>query len=152
MEAKTAGVPREAMPVLMPERMKLAESARRDWVADVEIGRTVEDILHPSYWAHIGPQLSPGDHIEARAEDGQWVAYLYVFYAERTFAYVVLDRLLKIKANEITPQESIKHKVEWKGPHHKFGVVRVADSKMLQADFKTRDEAVTWLRNHERAS
>ena len=152
METQTATKPRKEMPVLMPDRLKLAEAARRDWVADVEIGRTVEDLLEPSYWAHASAELHAGDHIEARAEDGQWVAYLYVFYAERTFAYVVLDRVLKIKANEIQPQESIKHKVEWKGPHHKFAVVRIADSKVLQPDFKTRDEAAAWLRNHERAS
>ena len=152
METQVAGVPRKQMPVLMPDRLKLAEAARRDWVADVEIGVSIEAILDSSYWSHAGPHLNAGDHIEARAEDGQWVAYLYVFYAERTFAHVVLDRVLKIKANEIQPQESIKHRVEWKGPHHKFGVIRVADAKMLQADFKTRDEAVIWLRNHERAS
>ena len=45
METQTATKPRKEMPVLMPDRLKLAEAARRDWVADVEIGRTVEDLL-----------------------------------------------------------------------------------------------------------
>lgn len=155
MQTQVAGATeapkRKEMPVLMPERFGLSEAKRRDWVADVEAGRTVQDILEPSYWAHIAPQLSAGDHIEARAEDGKWIAFLIVLYCERTYARVVVDRVLEIRENAVATDESIRHKVEWKGPHYKFAVIRIADSQMLQSGFKTREEAAAWLRNHEQA-
>ena len=36
--------------VLNPQRFKLAEFARQDFVVEAEEGTTVEDILAPAYW------------------------------------------------------------------------------------------------------
>lgn len=138
-------------PVLMPERMGLAESKRHDWVVDAEFGTTVEQLLEPSYWSHVAVRMVPGDHVEVRAEDFSWVAYLVVHYAERTYAKVVIDRVVKIADSTEIPVVSIKHKVEWKGPHHKFAVIRISDAQMLHSGCKTRGEADDWLRNHEKA-
>lgn len=143
--------PRE-MPVLMPDRFQRSEYKRTDWVADIEAGRSVEDILDSSYWAHNAQQMQPYDHIEARAEDGKWIAFLIVRFAERNYAQVALDRVIEFKDNADRPESSLKHKVEWKGPHYKFAVIRLADAQMLQSGLKTREEAYAWLRNHENAA
>lgn len=138
-------------PVLMPERFGLAESKRHDWVVDAEFGTTIDQVLEPSYWGHVAPQMVPGDHVEVRAEDFSWVAYLVVHFAERTFAKMVLDRVLRIENSTEIPSVSIKHKVEWKGPHLKFVVIRIADSQILEKNFRTRIDADEWLRNHEKS-
>ena len=143
-------VAKKSLPVIMPARFGLAESKRNDWIADIPSGVTLEDVMEPSYWAHVGEQMQPLDHIEVRAEDGSWIAYLLVKMCERNYAKVALDRIVKLEVSAEAPVESIKHKVEWKGPHHRFVVIRTADSQMLQNGFATRDLAAAWLKDHEK--
>jgi hypothetical protein len=64
---------------------------------------------------------------------------------------MVLDRVVKMIGEAEMPAVSAKHKVEWKGPHHKFCVIRLSDSTMLHTGSATRALADDWLRNHEKA-
>ena len=137
--------------VCMPERCGLAEHKRHDWIIDAQLGVTVEQIQEPSYYAHIAKDFSPFDHIEVRAEDGAWIAYLIVLFAERSYAHVKLDRVIAIEEQDVAPAVSLKHKVEWKGPHHRWAVIRLSDSQMLQSQLQTKFEAETWMKEHERA-
>ena len=111
-------------PVLMPDRVGLAEDKRHDWVVDLPMTVTIEQALEPSYWAHVASQMDPLDHIELRAEDGSYVAYLVVAFCERNYARVVLDRVVKIEESREAPLSSQKHKVDWKGPAMKWCVIR----------------------------
>ena len=63
-------------------------------------GVTLDEIQVPGFWAHMAAYLRPYDHIEARADDGTWVAYLIVTGCDRTWARVVLDRVVKLRAGE----------------------------------------------------
>lgn len=141
---------RKINPMLQPDRMGLVEYKRNDWVVDVEVDITLEDIKEPSFWALVADQMAPYDTIEVRAEDGKWIANLRVIFCEKTYAKVQIERVMEIKENMETPQISIKHKVAWKGPHLKFVVIRLSDSQIMQSKCKTRDEADVWLRNYER--
>lgn len=138
-------------PVLMPQRFGLAEQKRRDFVANVEIGVTPDEITNPGFWSHIAPELSPMDVIEVRPDDCAWIAHLRVLYAERNYAKVVVERLFIIETKEKPDAESLTHKVEWKGPHHRFAVIRTSDAAMLKAEFRTREEANTWMVEYEKA-
>ena len=137
-------------PVLMPERMALRETVINDFVVDLPMSVSLEQALEPSYWAHVSDQMHPGDHVLLRAEDGSWVANLVVAYCERSFAKMRLDRLLKLDADTDTPTETIKHKVDWKGPRLKYCVIRTSDSALLKQECVTKDEAISWMRDHER--
>jgi len=136
----------------MPERAGFAEDKRHDWVMDIPSGVSLEQIMEPSYWSMVSAQMDPMDHIEARAEDGSWIAYLIVTICERNYAQVVLDRVVKLQFNDEIPSESIKHRVEWKGPHHKFCVIRLSDSQMLHSGEKSKELAFAWMQNHEKTS
>lgn len=157
MEAATAvaqtehsAQPKKNQAVLMPERIGHAEDKRHDWVVDLPMSVTLEEAMEPSYWAHVAEQMDPGDHIEVRAEDMSWIAFLIVSYCERNYAKVVLDRAVKIGADTDAPVGSIKHRVEWKGPLNKYSVINVATSKVLQSGLRTKEAAMTWLQDHER--
>ena len=143
---------KKSKPVAMPERIGLAEDKRHDWVVDIPIGVSLEQLMEPAYWALCAAQMDPMDHIEARAEDGSWVAYLIVAMCERTYAIVVLDRCVKMTADIEKPATAVKHKVEWKGPHMKYCVIRTADSQAIKSEFRTKDEATEWMNNHERTA
>lgn len=137
-------------PVLMPDRFGEAEFKTKYFVADAEVGVTPEQVMDPNYWAHVAAGIDPFDKIEVRAEDGSWVAHLVAVSCERHYTKVILDRLIKIEENVERDAPSSKYKVEFKGTHHKFVVVRLADGQVLQSGFKTRLEAETWMRNHEK--
>jgi len=141
---------KKGSPVLMPERIDLAEFKLNDWVADLPNSVTLEEAMEPSYWAHTAERMNPGDHIRVRAEDGSWIAYLIVVYCERTYARVVLDRVVKLGTDTSIPITSLKHRVEWKGPLHKHSVIRLSDSEMIRDGFRTREEAAVWLSDHEK--
>lgn len=141
---------RKSHPMLSRERFALAEEQRHDFIANIPSGTTLEEVMDPSYWAFCAVDMVPFDHIQVRSEDGSWVAYLIVQFCERNYARVVLDRLVKMTPDATAPVASIKHKVEWKGPQMKFAVVRTDDSAILRKDFQTKEEAASWLREHER--
>lgn len=144
---------KKSSPTLMPDRIGHAEDKRHDWVVDVPVGVTLEDIQDPAYWALVVTEkgMEPLDHIEARWDDGTKIAYLIVRQCERTYAKVYLDRVLEFKENvETALPPSLKHKVEFKGGHMKFCVIRLKDDAVIHQGAKTREDADTWMRNHER--
>lgn len=142
---------RKSQPVAMPEFVGLAEHKRHDWVVDIPISVTIEEVMDPSYWAHVAAQMEPLDHIEVRADDGSWVAELIVRMCEKNYAHVVLKQLTKLDAPTEAPQSSTKHKVEWKGPALRWSVIRLADSQIIHSGDKSRDFAYAWMQEHEKA-
>ena len=136
-------------PVIDQGRMKLAEYERQDWVANIQFGVTVDDIKNPGYWAHMASQMKPYDHIEARAEDGTWIAYLVVTGCDRAWARVAVDRVISLTTKDVAISQTPQHEVLWKGPQRKFSVIRLSDSENIKDLFQTKDEATLWMREHE---
>lgn len=147
--APAAAPEKKRAPVLVETRMQEREQKVRDWVIDVETDVTVDEMMKPGFWAFVSPQFQPGDSIEARPDDFSWFAFLKVVYAERNFARVILDRVIKCEMNTEVPQESIKHKAEYRGGHLKWCVIRIEDSQVLQEVVKTRELANEWIKNYE---
>lgn len=146
-------VPAQAKPgaaVIHPTRMKLAEYERQDWIVNAEMIHTADDILLPGYWAHMANQMNPYDHIEVRSEDGSWIAELIVIETGRNWAKVLLTRKYDLVPMDAMPEGVSLHKVEWKGPQHRFCVIRLADGERVQSEFKTKEDASAWMRDHER--
>ncbi len=140
----------KSAPVLSEERHGLSESKRQDWVVDVPINHTLKDCLDPSYWALVAYKMEPLDHIELRAEDGSWVAFVIVHFCERTYARVVLDRVIKLDGEKDAPEGSIRNRVEWKGTQVRYAVIRNSDDKVLQHGFRAKADAQKWLIDYEK--
>lgn len=140
-------------PMITATRMRPAEYERNDWVANIEYGTELQDLLVPGFWAHMASKIRPYDHIEARADDGTWVAYLIVTGSDRTWARVVVDRVVKLTSKDVSDTQATtepQHRVEWKGPHNKFTVIRISDNESLRTGFSTKEDAALWVREHER--
>ena len=139
-------------PTLQPERMRLAEYDRQDWVINCEPEITVEDILEPGYWAHVAQLMKPYDHIEARAEDGTWVADLVVTGCDRTWAKVALKQQYHLTSKDVSLSQANKHEVQWKGPQLRWATVRTDDRAIVKAGFQTKEEAGAWTKEHEKVT
>lgn len=142
---------KKSKPVIMPDRVGLAENKRQDWVVDVPVSVTLEQAMEPSYWAHVAELMEPLDHIELRCEDGSWVADLIVQFCERNYARVVLKNLTKLEPVTDAPANAIDHKVQWKGPVLKFCVIRVSDDKIIKQGIKSKPLAYDELQEHEKS-
>lgn len=140
----------KSMPVLMPDRIGQSEDKERRFVIDIEYGVTLEQVMEPSYWAHVASQMQQFDEIKVRTEDGAWCAFLMVKYAERNYVSVVLDRVIHLDKEVEIPAQSEKHKVEWKGPRLRFCVTRIADQKRVKEGCLSRDEGLAWIIEHEK--
>jgi len=141
-------------PILNPSRFGLAEFERQDWVATAEMGIKPEDLLDPGYWAHVSARMKPFDRIEIRAEDGSWIAELLVLGCDRNWAKIHIMSAHNLTNTDVsqTQSASIQHKVEWKGPHKKFVVIRLADSNILKEGIADKAEAYLWMREHEKVT
>jgi hypothetical protein len=95
--------------------------------------------------------MEPFDHITVRRDDGKWIAYLIVVMCERNYAKVQLDRVIELLVNAEVPSGSVKNRIDFKGAHIKWCVVRNSDSQILQQGLKSAAEAADWMRNFEKA-
>lgn len=134
---------------LHPGRKQLAESARNLWVANAEAGTTIQDVLQTAYWAHVASELRTYDHIEVRLETGEWVAELLVVSQGLNWAKVHMLHFHDLNGASEAPPDSQLHEVKWRGPQHKFCVVRLSDSAVLQAGME-KEQAYAWMKAHER--
>lgn len=135
---------------LNPDRIKLSEYERQDWVANAEIGHTISDVMKPEYFSHKSASFKPLDHIEVRAEDMSWVAYLIIVEVDRNWVRVALDRVVKLQAaSALVGVKSANFIVKWMGPQRKHSVLRVADNEIVKEGFATAAQAAAWLQDYE---
>lgn len=155
----------KATPQLDASRFKLAEHENINYVIDVEPGITRQHVLDPAFYAQFSSKLRPYDRIAVRCDDGSLYAELLVLNAERTWARVhVLSwhdlttrdvSLSQAEAKEHVDATKIPtpaHRVEWKGPHHKWSVIRNTDDAYVHEGDAAREDADLWMREHERAT
>jgi len=135
-----------------PGRHKQAEFERVEHRVYPEVRHSVEDLLRPEYWAHIAPRFTSGDMIEAVWEDSSRYAQLYVLRAELDLVSVALLYKVDLAKTPSTRDFSEEefYEVKWKGPLHKFTVVRKSDGKELAKEFKTKHEAEEFIVDYKK--
>lgn len=140
--------------ILDPARRKLAEFTMSVHTVNCELGTEIDDLKNPSYWAHVGSEFRPYDQIWARAEDGTWVAHLMVLGCDRNWAKMHILAVHKLTTSDVALTEAAqaKHTVEWKGPQHRFAVIRKEDAAVIKAGFADKIEATAWMQEHERVT
>lgn len=135
--------------ILAPARMNLAEQWRQDWVVNAEKGTLVDDVMRPSYWAHMAEQMQPLDDVEVRLETGEWVLELKVLAVGRNFAQVYLKHRYDLVDATRPDAPQAQHRVDYLGPQRKHVVIRNSDSAAIKEGFSKKAEAQAWLDSHE---
>lgn len=134
-------------------RFHLAEHHRQDYVAIIPQGMQPQDLENASYWSVVSNICRPFGRIEARAEDGSWIAELVITEVGRQFVRVKILQLYTLSAVEPAGEETgdQNYEVLWRGQHHKFCVKRLADNEIVHTGEATKDGARGWLREHLKA-
>jgi hypothetical protein len=57
----------------------------------------------------------------------------------------------RLTTGDIARTQSIpRHRVEYKGPHWRYCVIRESDEALLSKEHQQREQAEEWLRNYEK--
>ena len=149
--AKIAPKPEpKSKPQLHPGRFALAEHKRNVYFITPADGTTLEEVLDPLYWSHVASRFRPTDRVEVHAEDGSFFAELTVREAGRQHATLVPLRVVEFEKLKQEPDRA-GFAVQWKGPHLRWCVVRLADDQIVKGECGARDEAMQWLASNNRS-
>lgn len=139
------------LPKLHPSSLKRGEHSRSVYFIAPAANVAFEAVLEPIYWHHVASTLRPGDLIEVFAEDTSYWAMLLVSYAGDNTAKVealIHKQIAGSGEVEFTPIEG--YSIPWRGPNGKFAVMRDADKSIIQSNFRTKEEAQTWMIQNKR--
>jgi hypothetical protein len=137
-------------PQLHPSRFALAQHKRNIYFITPADGTTLEEVLDPLYWSHVAARLRPTDRVEVHAEDGSFFAELFVREAGRQHARLVPLRVIEFEQLKQEPDRG-GFAVQWKGPHLRWCVVRLADNQIVKGECGAKDEAMLWLASNNRS-
>lgn len=132
---------------LPPQRRQLADFGKQHHVVTVEAAEFTEDFLKPEFWALVAKEFKVGDTIEIR-DDGMtfWAEYL-VLGCGATWA-----KVSKLRSYALVPEEQRSvapdFKVEYKGPHRKYCVIRLSDKSIVHEGEQDAAAANRWLESY----
>lgn len=142
----------EGNPKLDRARFHNAEHLRQDYVAIIPQEHALEATEDPAYWSTIANQCRTFGRIEARAEDGTWIAEYVIKEVGRQFVIVQRLNLYSLTTADVGQTQVAKqYEVSHRGQHHKWSVKRLSDSAVVHSGEETREAAEGWLREHMKA-
>lgn len=134
-----------------PTRFRQAEGAFNVWSVIPEEGTSLEDVMKAEYWSHNAHLMRPNDRIHVDAEDGSWVATLFVRSVTRLSANVALISKTEFAAVDVSSVEE-DFIAKWKGPINKWSVVKSSDhAAILQHGFDTKDDALKFIADNAKS-
>lgn len=138
---------KQVVRVLKPGRFELTEHANQDKTITVEEGTKLSDLEVPAFYANVANQLRPYDHIRVRIDTGEWYAEALVLSCGKNWAKVKVINEVKLESKD-TQLEGLDlsgFELKYRGPHHKYSVIRVTDSEVIKDEFADKQEAQSWL-------
>lgn len=137
-----------AAPITLKPRNKITslqsqEIGRNVWVKRLTEETAKEDLLKPTFWAHVARTLRPFDRIEVMAHDGSWYAELIVRSTTSLDATVGLIKFTEFVEPPVSGADD--YDVVWKGPAAKFCIIRIEDKVRVKDGFENKELAAAWL-------
>lgn len=106
---------------------------------------TYDDMMRPRFFANVGPQLSIGDILEVRTQDGTHYGEFYVTYCSRLEAKIQKIHWMKLGGADASNDADEEYAYAWKGPAWKHCVIRVVDNEIMVKELLTKEEAERWI-------
>lgn len=141
-----ASAPARKAPPIGGGKVRDASYWRRTWDAEINEGVSLDDVLNPSFWAHVSPKVNIGDKIEVAAPDGSFFAVLWVAGKTATTLHVKpLMGWTPSEAEVATTDEAVKaasvrYDIKLRGKA-RWCVIDLATMRPVETGFGTREEA-----------
>lgn len=127
---------------LADHRFSQADYFIHRYAANVPVGTTIEDVLHPEFFGNCLDRIRPGMEITVLSEDFKLDARLRVLSTSKTTAKLrVLSIYHEASADALDlPKVTIEGVVvNWGGPNHKWRVLHAGT--VVKHGFSTEGEA-----------
>lgn len=137
---------------LIADRIKLAEHARNLHRVAPDEGTTLEEVLRPDYWSHVGFKVAQGDKMEIMPADGSWYAEALVVSCSRIHVkLIVLSHKVIFEQEKKEVKESFKppFEIAFKGPQRRWSIIRTKDKTYVKEGFSEKEEATKWLEENK---
>lgn len=141
------------MKKLAAARFALANGNREVWQARVEPGTTLDEMLEPSFWAHVAGKIDVrgfGSKIEVIAEDGSFYAELLVTYSTMREIRAVKLHWVDLERTDPLSMPDAPYIAEHKG-FGKWRVLRTSDRTVARDGFNSKEDAQRWIDSHVKA-
>ena len=112
-----------------------------EFVYEAPAELSFDEVLKPSFWAHVASYLHQWDEIVVRPQGAPYMAKLVVVEAGHMFAKVALDRKIPL---EVKDEDIATLNIEQIG--NKFRVRRGPD--VMKDNFTTKKDAERWLEDY----
>lgn len=125
-------------------------STRIEWDVTVDPDTTVDDLLHPAFWAHVSGVTFSGSNnlVNVYWEDRSQIAFLYVRYYDNVSAKMeLLDH--KVFGEKVTLSAPDKYDVKWGGPNNKFKVIRKSDGQTIRENLSSKEDAADFIKQYD---
>jgi hypothetical protein len=142
--AEPKEVKKREVGMIVPNRVQMAEGGRNVWLATAPNAEHPEDFLEPAYWGHVSKSMKPYDQVEVRTDDGTFWGLYIVLASDRTWAKLHPIHEVRLPSAQIE-QVDPAYRIEWKGPHFKYSVIRVSDNSVVHEGEQERLGATRWL-------
>lgn len=142
---------------LPPRSLAQAEFARNVWSIVPEQGTTLQEILTPEYFAHVGIKFKPRDKIEVCFNDMSYYAELLVIDTDRLWtktAVIFAVDLAGEKAAAAAAREQLnqtEYIPRYTNITDKWTVIRLSDNQTVSSFHGTKQDADKWIVEHMKA-
>jgi hypothetical protein len=143
-------VPIKPVAPLRPSAFQLQQFAYRQHSAVIPVGVSIESVLDPknAYFSLVGRNIQYGDEIRALAEDGSYVAVLFVTFADGSNIHTHV-----VSHTELTPvsEEVVTdYKIILAGPK-KYCIRRESDGQIVKEGIANKLAAERELADYVKA-
>lgn len=122
------------------------ESGIRPLLAKIQPETQKEALFAPTFWTHHARALKSTDIILCLREDLAWAVVLMVLCVNGPEVSVVpMTDFIKLDADDLPKTVAGGFGTKWRGPHAKWGVVRLTDCAVIKDGFDSKDGANKFL-------
>jgi hypothetical protein len=138
---------------IKPSQFSLTEFQRQSLTIIAKPDQTIEDIMVPGAWATISPKVRPWDAVFVIAEDGSYVAELFVVQVSKLWVRTALIKFTDLSKEDRSEDDGADdiHFVKWRGPSSKHCVVRKSDNSVISDKHESKEDAHKSMLDYEKA-
>lgn len=138
---------------IAPSQFKQTEFVRQSLTIIAKPGQSIKDIMEPNAWATISPKVRGWDKVEVIAEDGSYVAELFVVQVSKLWVRTALVNFTDLSKEDRAEDDGAEddYLVRYRGTIKKWCVVRKEDDSNVAEGLESREDAVKSLLNYEKA-
>lgn len=140
---------------LQEMRFKQREILQNEWAINAPKGTTIEDMLTPTFWAHVASKVNPRDKITIMTDDCRMYVELIVFAKGQNWLQVqVFGAPVYASSEMANASMADDYRIEYGGLQNHWQIVRVADGRLIKSDgtLKSEQEARLWLNDYKVAN